>query len=195
MRNLLRATVMVVALGYSGPVMAGVWEDITAAYTRDDYATALRLLRPLAEQGNAAAQFNLGHMYANGRGVPNDDVQAVKWFRLAAEQGYADAQVILGLMYAYGRGVPKDDVQAVKWYRLAAEKGYAQAQAILGFMYANGRGVPKDYVLAYMWANLGAAGGHEDAREIREEYAAKMTPTQIAEAQKLSREWKPTPAQ
>ena len=159
MRNLLRATVMVVALGYSGPVMAGVWEDITAAYTRDDYATALRLLRPLAEQGNAAAQFNLGIMYANGRGVPNDDVQAVKWFRLAAEQGYAVAQVNLGVMYA------------------------------------NGRGVPKDYVLAYMWANLGAAGGDEDARENREEYAAKMTPTQIAEAQKLSREWKPTLAQ
>jgi hypothetical protein len=98
-------------------------------------------------------------------------------------------------MYTNGRGVPKDGVQAVKWSRLAAEKGNAAAQAILGLMYANGRGVPKDYVLAYMWANLGAAGGHEDARENREEYAAKMTPTQIAEAQKLSREWKPTLAQ
>jgi len=121
MQNLLRVAVMVVALGYSGPVMAGVLEDIDAAFKRGDYDTALRLNRPLAEQGNALGQLKLGIMYATGRGVPKDDVQAVKWYRLAAEQGYADAQCLLGLMYATGNGVPKDEVQAVEWFLIAAK--------------------------------------------------------------------------
>ena len=74
------------------------------AYERGDYATALREFRPLAEQGDAAAQFNLGLMYANGEGVPEDDIQAVFWWRQAAEQGDADAQLNLGVMYSLGEG-------------------------------------------------------------------------------------------
>ena len=93
--------------------------------------------------------------------------------------------------YDNGRGVPQDDAEALKWYRKAAEQGYALAQTNLGFMYDHGRGVPQDYVLAHMWFNLAvaAAGNSAMARDI----AAKMTPAQIAEAQKLAREWKPTP--
>jgi TPR repeat protein len=87
MQNWLRAAVMVVALGCAGPVMAGVWEDMAAADARGDHATLIRLIRPFAEQGNGAAQANLGSMYHNGQGVPKDDAQAVKWYRLAAEQG------------------------------------------------------------------------------------------------------------
>jgi hypothetical protein len=75
-----------------------------------------------------------------------------------------------------------------------AEKGNSRAQSNLGSWYSSGFGVLKDHVLAYMWANLAAAGGNELGRIEREEYAAKMTPPQIAAAQKLSREWKPTPA-
>ncbi len=71
---------------------AGPLEEGAAAYQRGDYATALRLLRPLAEQGDAAAQNNLGVISANGRGVPQDDAEAAKWFRLAAEQGLVEAQ-------------------------------------------------------------------------------------------------------
>ena len=85
----------------------------------------------------------------------------------------------------------KDDVQAVKWFRLAANQGYANAQATLGFRYANGEGVPKDYVQAYMWSNLGAAGGDELGGKNRDLVAARMTPADISEAQRLSREWKP----
>ena len=65
--------------------------------------------------GVRSAQFNLGVMYLNGRGVPQDDAEAVKWHRLAAEQGYASAQFNLGVMYLNGRGVPQDDAEAVKW--------------------------------------------------------------------------------
>jgi TPR repeat protein len=117
----------------------------------------------------------------------------MKWYRLAAEQGYAFAQYDLGVMYDKGEGVLKDYPQAVKWYRLAAEQDYVEAQIHLGVMYANGQGVSKDYVLAYMWSDLGAVAGDDTARKNRSDLATKMTPAQIAEAQKLSREWKPTP--
>ena len=84
------------------------------AYKSGDYATALREWTPLAKQGNADAQFDLGVMYELGQGVPQDGKTAVKWYRLAAEQGLADAQFNLGVMYAEGRGVPQDGKTAVK---------------------------------------------------------------------------------
>ncbi len=73
-----------------------------------------------ADQGNAGAQNNLGLMYANGQGVPQDYAEAVRWYRKAAEQGYASAQTNLGVMYSKGQGVPQDYAQAHKWYNLAA---------------------------------------------------------------------------
>ena len=91
-----------------------------AAYHRGDYATALREWRPLAEQGSAIAQNNLGLMYSEGKGAPRDYAKAVGWWRKAAEQGYAKAQYNLGVMYDYGKGVPQDYAQAHKWYNLAA---------------------------------------------------------------------------
>jgi len=93
-----------------------------AAYKRGDYATALREWRPLAKQGNADAQYNLGNMYSEGKGVPQDYPRAVGLWRKAAEQGYADAQYNLGFMYSMGRGVPQDRVQAHMWFKLAASR-------------------------------------------------------------------------
>jgi TPR repeat protein len=89
MRHIVFALALTMTL-VSGAV-AGPFEDVGAAYERGDYATALRLIRPLAEQGGAKAQYNLGQMYRDGQGVPQDYAEAVKWYRLAAEQGYADA--------------------------------------------------------------------------------------------------------
>ena len=89
---------LLLALGLSGAANAGPFEDAQVASDRGDHATALRLWRPLADQGHAGAQFHLGAMFANGRGVPQDDVQALKWFRLAADQGEAKAQSNLGFM-------------------------------------------------------------------------------------------------
>ena len=107
---------------------------------------------------------------------------------MEAEQGDAKAQYNLGVMYANGKGVPEDDKQAVKWYRLAAEQGVANAQYNLGVMYDRGDGVPEDKVLAYMWWNLAAANGIEDASTNKGIIAKRMTSSQIAEAQKLSRD-------
>jgi TPR repeat protein len=245
-------------------VAAGPFEDAAAAYGRGDYATALRLFRALAEQGYAQAQYNLGFMYEDGKGVPQNYAEAVKWYRLAAGQGYAQAQNNLGVLYedghgvpkndaeavkwwrlaadqgvaqaqsslgdiysfgqrvpenyaeavkwyrlaanqgnataqfslgcmsAFGQGVPKNDAEAVRWFRLAADQGYAPAQSMLGVIYDEGRGMPQNYVNAHMWFNLAAAQGYQDAVKNRDLVEQRMTPSQVAEAQKLTREWKPT---
>ncbi len=108
-------------LGLTAPAWAG-FDEAVAAYHRGDYATALRELRPLAEQGNAGAQYNLGNMYRKGLGVPQDYAEAARWYRKAAEQGNAEAQFNLGSMYYHGYGVPQDYVQAHMWYKLATSK-------------------------------------------------------------------------
>ena len=100
------------------------------AYKNGDYATALREWTPLAEQGYAGAQINLGLMYNSGLGVPQDYKTAVKWYTLSAEQGYATAQYNLGVMYGNGQGVPIDYVYAYMWFNLAAASG--QKEAITG---------------------------------------------------------------
>ena len=98
MRNLVRASVLLLALVLSEPVLAGPLQDAHAAYVKQDYATALRLFRPLADQGDVEAQDYLGYMYQHGLGVPQDYAQAVQWYRLAADRGYARAQDYLGGM-------------------------------------------------------------------------------------------------
>ena len=114
--------------------------------------------------------------------------------RARAEQGDAEAQNNLGGMYDEGRGVPQDDAEAVRWYRLAAEQGFAEAQFSLWARYADGAGVPQDYVQAHMWTNLWAsrmtAGENRGlAVKRRDDLASLMTPDQLAEAQRLAREW------
>ena len=106
-------------------------EQGAAAYNRGDYATAYRLFRPLADQGDAFAQAYLGVMYDNGKGVPQDYAAAVRWYRKSADQGNAVAQFNLGFRYANGKGVPQDYAAAVRWYRKAADQGQAVAQTNL----------------------------------------------------------------
>ena len=150
---------------------------------------AVRLYRLAAEQGNDFAQLRLGYLYANGTGVAEDDAEAARLYRLAAEQGNPTAGLFLGEMYSKGDGVPEDHAEAVRWYRLAAEKGNASAQAYLGFRYAVGEGVPRDLVYAYMWLEISAARGNERARGGQQVIVEEMTREQIAEAEKLSRDW------
>lgn len=132
---------MMVALLSLGLVQA-VWADNVP-----DFKKTLQA----AGQGYAAAQYNLGLMYDQGRGVRQDDAQAVQWYRKAAEQGDAEAQFNLGVMHADGRGVRQDPVQAEQWYRKAAEQGYANAQYNLGAMYANGQRIRQNYKIAKEW--------------------------------------------
>ncbi len=110
----------------------------------------------------------------------------------AAEQGDAVAQLALGAMYSIGQGVPQDDKEAVKWYRKAAEQGYALAQYGLGLMCYEGKGVPQDDVQAHLWLNLAASQGDESVIKGRDIIAKRMNPAQIARAQELASNWKPT---
>jgi TPR repeat protein len=168
------------------------WADNQAglnAYVRGDYATALREWRSFAEQGDASAQFYLGVLY--GRGVPQDYAIARQWYKKAAAQGHAEAQFNLGVLYDSGQGVPQDYAIARQWYEKAAAQGGAKAQFYLGLLYAYGEGGPQDLVQAHMWYSLAAGNGYETATGYRNDLAKQMTPAQIAEAQKLAREWKP----
>jgi TPR repeat protein len=115
----------------------------------------------------------------------------MKWCRMAADEGCAPAQCSIGYHYFIALPEDKDAAEAVKWFRKAAEQGYAEAEHMLGVCYIGGEGVPKDYVEGYKWENISAASGNQLARDNLEKIEKVMTPQQIAEAQKLSREWKP----
>ena len=153
-------------------------QDIQDAYVRKDYATVLRLLRLLADRGDAFAQFNLGVMYANGQEVTQDYKEAVRLYRLAAAQGQVAAQNKLGYIYEKGQGASQDYKEAVKWYRLAAEQNDASAQTNLGWMYETGHGVTQDYQEALKWYRLAEAQAaqadlerQEEAKRVRVERA------------------------
>ncbi len=108
-------------LGLTAPAWAGLDEGV-AALQRGDYETAIREFRPLAIQGHAEAQYNLGKMYFDGKGLPGNLATAFQWYRKAAEQGYAKAQGLLGVMYYQGLGVPQDYLQAHMWFNLSASR-------------------------------------------------------------------------
>lgn len=160
-----------------------------------DFTEAAKWCVQAAVQGDANAQHNLGVLYGNGWGVPQDYTESLKWFRRAAEQGDADSQYSLGIAYDNGRGVSQDYTMAAKWYRKAADQGHSKAQYNLGFIYGKGQGVPQDYVMAHMWFNLASVGlaGEDRERAVKNRDLTEflMTPSQIAEAQRLAREWRP----
>lgn len=187
--------IIIIALLGCGPMAsAGPIQDGLVAIHLGDFPTALKVFRPLAEQGDADAQFYLGAMYSEGNGVLQDYKEALKWFRKGADQGQVSAQFALGEMFAHGKGLVQNDKEAVKWYRLAAEQGLDFAQHDLGLMFQDGRGVPQDYVRAHMWVNLAAPSLSGDiwkkAADNRNRIAAAMTPTQIERAQEMARKCK-----
>ena len=148
------------------------------------------------------AQHNVGAMYANGRGVLKDDVEAVKWFRKAAEQGVVESQLTMGFMYANGKGVFKDSVEAVRWYRMAAVQGHVEAQFNLGLRYAFGRGALKTLLKATPGSIAFAQdaeleketltlsdGLSSTASSVRRNLVFKMSREQVAAAKKLAHEY------
>jgi TPR repeat protein len=141
------------------PALAGPLEDGLAAYKKGDFDTAVRLLQPLAEQGEPQAEEKLGRMYQRGKGVPKDFARAVEWYRKAAERGDAAAQGRLGFLYRVGAGVPRDLKLAQKWYRQAADQGNPLAQVGLGYMLMDGSGEKPDVEGAAAMFSKAAAQG------------------------------------
>lgn len=145
------------------------------------------VIRQAAERGDAEAQLALAITYDNGKGVSEDDAEAVRWYRFAAKQGLEAAQYQLGVMYAEGRGTLKDEVAAVGWFRRAAAQKYNTAQYALGVMYDLGSGVLKDPVLAHMWFNIAGANGSEVARGRRDILERDMARDEVSRATELAR--------
>ena len=159
------------------------------ALDRGDYGTALREFRPLAERGNARAEYRLGTMLAKGRGVPQDYKQAVQWLNKAAMQGDAHAQNDLGVLYDLGRGVAADPKVAAQSFRKAAEQGIGAAQLNLASLYQQGRGVAMDPVEAFAWANAASELGEYGAQKLLDSVEKKMTPTQVEHAQRRAQQY------
>lgn len=135
-----------------------------AALERGDYATAQAEWRPLAEAGEAVAQFQLGSLYMEGRIRSADPQEAATWFEKAAKQGYAPAQYNLGVMYYTGSGIKRDYTSALNWLIKAAEQGNASAQFNIGVMYAQGTGVRKDMDETIKWFRKAGELGHVQAQ-------------------------------
>jgi len=153
-----------------------------------DAVEAARWYRRAAAQGSITAASNLGVLYHDGDGMPKDGVEAVTWLSRAANGGSAVAQYCLGRIYAQGDGVARDTTRAVSWLQAAGAQGYAPAQVFLSAMYATGSGVDADMAKAYMWINL-ASVNEEQARNSRDEVEKVIDPIEIAEGQKLTRDW------
>jgi len=157
-------------------------------YDNGEYALAMRELLPLAEESHAEAQHLIGLMYLRGHGVQKDYQKALSWFLKSGRQGYSAAQFSVGNMYNHG-GFEQNFQKAAYWYRKAAAQGNIWAQHHLGNLYQFGAGVPKDYVVAYMWWNIAAGLGNQSSAGSRDQLEEDMSAEQIAEAQRLSREW------
>lgn len=211
-----RLGILLIACLVTFPLHAQEFQTGVAAYGKGDYATAVRVFQVHAEQGDAAAQFNLGFMYRKGQGVGKDNSTAVEWWLKSAKQGFEQAQQSLVFMYTYGVGAPKNHAKAAYWktelelakappnredgnskpidlgeveaIRSAAEDGNAIAQVELATLYEVGEGVPQDFVKAHAWYNLAAAQGRRAAARKRDNIAKQMTPKDISQAQRLAAE-------
>ena len=153
-----------------------------------DHALAAVWYRKAALQGHGEAQLKLARLYREGLGVARSNVEAVAWYRLAAERGDREAQYNLATAYRLGAGVERDDTEAVTWYQRAAEQGDATSQRELGLQYLRGEGVLQDFVQARVWLGLAADNGDAKASETLSSLTGKLTPKQLSEAERLTKE-------
>ncbi len=159
------------------------------AYDIGDYATALTEWQPLAEAGDANAQFGLGLLYGNGFGVDMIDEQALLWYGRAAEQGHAAAQCNLAVMHLNGWGVPMNEEDAANYYLLAAEQGITEAQIALGLIYAADYSPLYNKEEAYKWFSVADRLGDLNAGPKREDQAARLSADEIIEADGMVSIW------
>ena len=124
------------------------FESGLASKDRGHYATALRAWLPMAESGNAEAQNNVGYMYEEGLGVPQNYLLAMNWYRQAADGGLSEAQHNMGMLYHHGYGVAENLGEAFRWFKMAADQDLAESEYMLGLAYENGEGTELNYAEA-----------------------------------------------
>jgi tRNA A-37 threonylcarbamoyl transferase component Bud32 len=181
--------------GASGPEARALDQAVkrgSEAYKSGDYSKALTLLLGPAFQGHPVAQHRLAVMYVKGEGVEQDFAEATRWFRKAAEQGQGESQYSMALRYQLGQSVAQDFNEAARWFKLAAEQGIGAAAAALAREYAKGEGVSQDLVEAYKWAAVAAKQPDPNSGEVTlRDLQGKLTPDQLAQAQRRAREFTP----
>ena len=186
---------LLLLLGLAGPALADDMDAAQTALDAQDYATALRLFKKVANRNFIEGQYRLGVMYRDGLGVERDPATALKWFeesggtdwmREVGKFGYPEAQYQAGLMYRDGIGTERDLEEAADWFEKAAKHDYPPAQLELAAMLLRGDGVDQDRRAAYIWASLAAESlsdaEQEAAVAIRDEAAKHLGPDQLAEA-------------
>jgi len=186
MRKSLMLALAAVALT-AGAASADTLQDGARYFQRADYNHALASWRPLAVQGNPVAQNNLGIMYLDGKGVPQNTSEAVRYLSLSAAAGSSLGQNNLGGLYRDGKGVPRDYVRAAQWFSAAAAQGNSAGMYNLGLMYEMGQGMKAEPFHAYMWYALAAEMGNmPNAAAHRDALWRRMTPAAQTEARKLA---------
>jgi TPR repeat protein len=144
------------------------------AYAAKDYAQAMKWCRKAADQGDAAAQTEVGTLYELGQGVTRDYKNALKWYLKAAIQDNPDAQYHLAQLYEAGKGVKRDYHQALKWFKKAAAQGKSYAEIGMGRLYEDGKGVTRDYQEAMRWYQKAVEHGNQEAKMSIEKLKHKM---------------------
>ena len=151
-------------ISLSSPALADDYSNALAASKKGDFSTSFKLLKPLAEKGDARAQGELGALYLSGRGTSKDPKEGLRWTKEAANKGLATAQYNLGVIYLDGQVAPQNFPEAMKWLLAAAGQGVPAAQAGVAAMFYEGQGVPQSYDEAAKWMQLAAAQGDPEAQ-------------------------------
>ena len=185
--NNLRNLLFIIALLSPIAATADFHQGLIALLNRD-YETAMKMFKPLADKGNAAAQVNVGNLYMKGLGVDSNYTLARHWYLKAAEQGERMAQSKLGIIYFYGLGVEKNPTEAFNWFQKAAEQGDSSAQTTLASLYASGEGVLINKAMAFYWYTMAEEQGNKEAARGRESLEEELTPGDRDEALRLMSE-------
>ena len=174
------------SLAHAGPL-----EDGAEALKRHDYATAMKLWRPLAENGDPTAEFRLGTIYDLGLGVPKDVQEAAHWYELSGTHGNAGAQFWLGSHYFSGNELPQDRQKAVAWLERAANQGDVASQEAVGGAYINGLGVQKDFVKGLTWLFISQKkGGLQVSKNEFDAFVQRTPPTDVEQARQRAEVWR-----
>ena len=184
-----RVCLVAMSLLLAATAWSGDYETGFEAYEVGDYATALAVWQPLAEEGDANSQYGLGLLYGNGFGVEMNDALALRWYGLAAQQGHAGAQCNLGVIHMNGWGVPMNETVASRMYLMAAEQGVTEAQIALGVIYAADYSPLYNKEEAYKWFSIADRLGDLNAAPKRDDLARNLTADEAIEADGIVNVW------
>lgn len=173
-----RCAILPLLLFVAQSIQADLAKGLEAAASRH-WTDALREFRPLAEQGDANAQVNLGNLYMRGLAVKQDYLTAFDWYAKAARQGNVAGQAKLGLMYYYGLGIQEDRAEAMRWFLKAGEQGDPEAAMVLGTLYDQGSAGRRQPAEAYLWYSIAADLGKEDAEALRTKLLDDLSPADL----------------